>query len=82
MLVVKKGNKRLIIRTTIRVEGNDGKMIYDMTPEMAAALSYSHKCLEEGDESMAVDAYVEYKALEHDYFIRTIGDRELEEMGR
>lgn len=52
-----------------------------MTPEMSAALDYSYKCLEEGDEGMAVDAYIEYKALERDQFIRTIGDCELYNMG-
>ena len=56
-------------------------MIYDMTPEMAAALYLSRKYEEEGNEAEAVDAYIEYKALEHDYFVRTIGDRELYEMG-
>lgn len=53
----------------------------EMTPEMIAALDYSYKCLEDHDEGMAVDAYLEYKALEEDYLIRTIGDRELYEMG-
>lgn len=53
----------------------------DMTFEMAAALNYAYECLEDGDEGMAVDAYVEYKRLEHDEFVRTIGDRELYEMG-
>ena len=56
-------------------------MIYDMTPEMAAALYLSHKYEEEGNETEAVEAYVEYKRLEHDEFVRTIGDRELYEMG-
>ena len=54
---------------------------FDMTPDMIAALSYSYERLEDGDEGMAVDAYVEYKRLEHDHFVRTIGDRELYEMG-
>ena len=53
----------------------------DMTPEMAVALYLSHKYEEEGNETEAVDAYVEYKRLEHDEFVRTIGDRELYEMG-
>ena len=50
---------------------------FDMTPEMAAARSYAYERFEEGDESMAADAYVEYKRLERDYRIRTIGDRDL-----
>ena len=54
---------------------------FDMTPEMAAALSYAYRCLEDGDEGMAADAYVEYERLKHDYFVRTIGDRELYDMG-
>ena len=54
---------------------------FDMTPEMAAALSYAYERFEEGEESMAADAYVEYKRLEHDNFVRTIGDRELYNMG-
>ena len=53
----------------------------EMTPEMVAALDYSHECLDNGDEGMAVDAYIEYKELERDYLISTIGDRELEDMG-
>ena len=53
----------------------------EMTPEMAMTLDYAYKCLENDDEGMAVDAYLEYKAMEHDYMVRTIGDRELDSMG-
>ena len=53
----------------------------EMTPEIVASLNYAYKCLDEGDEGMAVDAYLEYKAMERDYLIKTVGDRELDMMG-
>ena len=53
----------------------------EMTPEIVASLNYAYKCLENDDEGMAVDAFLEYKMMENDYLIRTVGDRELEMMG-
>ena len=53
----------------------------EMTPEMVASLDYAYTCLDENDEGMAVDAYVEYRRMERDYLIATAGDRELEMMG-
>ena len=49
---------------------------------MAATLSYAYRCLVEGDESMAADAYVEYRRMKRDAEIASYPDRELEDMGK
>ena len=51
----------------------------DITKVMT--LDYAYRCLEEGDEGMAVDAYVEYKRMIRDEEIASYQDRELERMG-
>ena len=43
--------------------------------------SYINRCLEEGDEGMAVDSYVEMKRFEEQERIASVQDRELYEMG-
>lgn len=49
--------------------------------EKAVYLSYIDKCLEDGDEGMAVDSYVEMKRREESDIIASYQDRELERMG-